>query len=293
VRLGALAALLTILPAALRAQDQVARARDLLRRGQLDSAYALIQRAVEAEPARAEAHYGLGEIAGAKAGADGGLGALGTARRSKAGYARAVELEPNNVQYLSGLAGFLAQAPGIVGGDRDSALVLAERVRRLDPARGTFMLASMLRRGDAREQTRADSIVESYERSRAGERAVQMRAAGYWAQTDRPERALVIYERLLARDSSDALVRYGVARNLVVLQREPRRAQGHLRWVVAHPPTGEAAANFNLAGLWWRLGQTWVQLGQPDSARAAYQRALGISPQFRQARQSLDSLGAR
>ena len=47
------------------------------------------------------------------------------------------------------------------------------------------------------------------------------------------------------------------------------------------------------AAPWWRLGQTWVQLGQPDSARTAYQHALEVNARFEQARRSLDSLSRR
>jgi cytochrome c-type biogenesis protein CcmH/NrfG len=88
------------------------------------------------------------------------------------------------------------------------------------------------------------------------------------------------------------VARYGVARNLVMLRRDPARAQGILRWVIANNPrTGDERVE--PAAPWWRLGQTWVQLGQPDSARAAYQRSLEVNPGFQQVRRSLDSLSRR
>ena len=47
-----------------------------------------------------------------------------------------MQLEPDSIPYLQGLIGYLSQAPGIVGGDKDSALALARHVRRLDESRG-------------------------------------------------------------------------------------------------------------------------------------------------------------
>jgi tetratricopeptide (TPR) repeat protein len=281
------AALLLARPAA--AQDLLAQARAELQRGQVDSAWTTIQSAAEAQPNRAEAHYWLGQIAGARAGRVGGFGAFSMARRCKAGLARAVELEPENPTYLEGLAGYLAQAPGIVGGDRDSALALARHLRRLDASRGASLMADVLHRGNRDEQARADSIMEAFTPA-ATDRPGQVRLAVYWANTDRPERALAAWERLAARDTMDVLARYGIGRNLVVLKREPRRAIAQLLWVVRQPVPPGTGPSFPPPAPWWRLGQAYTQVGRPDSARAAYLRALEIRPQYPPARLSLDSL---
>jgi tetratricopeptide (TPR) repeat protein len=284
---------LALLARPVAAQDLLAQARALLERGRVDSAYTVIQRAAEAEPNRAEVHYWLGQIAGSRAGQAGGLGAFGPARVSKRGFARAVQLEPDNPRYLSGLIGFLSQAPGIVGGDRDSALVLAERLRHLDEVGGTFAMADVLRRGDVREKTRADSLVDAYGRAHGADRATQLSVAGYYINTQRVERGLAIDEQLLARDPGDVVARFGAGRNLVVLQRAPRRAIELLRVAAAAPPPPAGQPTFLPAAPWWRIGQAFLQLGMPDSARAYYQRALAITPAFRQAQLSLDSLATR
>jgi tetratricopeptide (TPR) repeat protein len=279
----------TVPLAPLAAQGALERARALAGRGQFDSALSVIEPAARAEPDNAELHYWLGEIACSRAGQIGGLGALSTARKCKAAYSRAVELAPDSVRYLRGLAGYVSQAPGIAGGDRDSAIVLAERVMQLDEAQGTFLLAGMLWRGNRGQKARADSLVEAFSRGHS-DRMQQLRVAGYWAQTERTERALVVVERLLSRDSTDVVARYSAARSLVVLRRDPERAIAHLRYILARPlPSGDGPS-YSPAGAWWRLGQAFVQLGQPDSARAAYEQSLRFQPELRQARMSLDSL---
>lgn len=286
-----LAVLATVFPATLAAQDLVAQASALQQRGQLDSALKVAERAVVAEPARAEAHYRMGDIAGQRAGQIGGIGAFGLARKCKAGYGRAVHLEPENPKYLESLAQYLSQAPGIVGGDRDSALGLAEHLRRLDEPRGMLLMAEILGRGNARQKARADSVMDAFGRAHVADRALQVRVGIYWAQRDRPERALAAAEQLLARDSSDGVARYYVARNLVVLKRDASRAQRLLRSLVGRPLPPEGAPRWSPEGVWWRLGQSWMQLGERDSARTAYLEALRLSPNHRPARMSLDSLG--
>lgn len=277
-------------PGAARAQDLLQQARDLERRGQIDSAYNVIQRAADAEPNRAEVHFWLGQIAGERAQRIGGIGAYGTARKCKAGYARAVQLEPDSIPYLQGLIGYLTQAPGIVGGDKDSALVLARRVRRLDESRGIWDEITVLRAGNDRKKQQADSLAQWYGEQHAADRIVQFQLASWYNQTNRVERAMPIIERLVARDSADAVARFSLGRNMVVMKRDQREAQRHLRYVLTRPLPPQGQPRWSVEAVWWRLGQSYVNLGMADSARAMYEESLRLNPQFRQARASLDSL---
>ncbi len=292
--------LLCVLPATLLGQDPSA-ALAAAQRGQLDSAYVLIRRAAAAAPDSAAVQFWLGEIAGIKARTAGfSVAGFTAVRRSKSGFARAVQVEPDNPDYLQGFAEFLTQAPGIVGGDRDSAVVLAEHLRRLDAVRGTLLLADIRRRGRERDRTQADSLVAALVVAYPEDRIAQGGAANYWAQTGRPQRGVALYLKLVERDTTDAPARYGFARMLVAAGQQPRLAQRHLHYVIAHPAALSAEAggvgalgrrfSFSAAGAWWRLGQTYRQLGQADSARICYQRALALNPGMRQARMSLDSL---
>jgi tetratricopeptide (TPR) repeat protein len=268
------------------------QARAASQRGQVDSAYDLIRRAAEAEPGRAEVQYMLGQVACDKAGRAGALSAYGLARKCKAAFARAVQLAPDSVDYLEGFARYLAQAPGIVGGDKDSALKLAERVRLRDEVRGAFLLAGLWWPGNAASKARSDSVVQSVAERHAADRDVQLRVGGWWAGTNRAERALATYEGLVSRDPKDAVARFFLGRQLVLMKREQRRAQDHLRFAAAAqvPAPGPGVNSFTPGAPWWRLGQSYVQLGMSDSARICYERALQVNPQLQQARASLDSL---
>lgn len=296
-----LPALLLFLPIQLQGQDLYGRALASAQRGQLDSAYALIRQAAAAAPDSAAVQFWLGEIAAFKARSSGvSIAGFTAARRAKAGFARAVSLAPDNPDYLQGLAEFLALAPGIVGGDRDSALELAEHLRRVDAVRGMLVLADIGRRGKDRDRAQADSLVSALIVAYPEDRVAQGGAANYWAQTGRPQQGVTLYRKLVARDTTDGPARYGLARMLVAAAQEPRVAQLHLHYVLAHADAMAAEAGtvgstgrgfyFSPGSAWWRLGQTYRQLGMADSARLCYQRALALSPGMRQARMSLDSL---
>jgi tetratricopeptide (TPR) repeat protein len=277
----------------LAAQELLPLARAAAERGRIDSAYALLLRAVDAEPNRAEAQFWLGQVAGTLAAERRNLSSFGLARRAKRAFGRAVQLEPRNPLYLEGLGRYLSAAPGIVGGDRDSARSLGEVLLGVDSMRGTFLLVGLLRRGNDRDKARADSLVEAFSAHPTGGREGLVRLGLYFSR-GRPERALPVGERLVAEDASDPLGRLVLGGALVALKREPEAAARHLRWAIDHPPPVTTdGRQYWPPSLWFRLGQAYIQMDRPDSARAAMQEALRLEPGFRPAKQALDSLARR
>jgi tetratricopeptide (TPR) repeat protein len=287
-----LALLLSLLAHPLAAQSLYDLALAARQRGQLDSAYELIQRAAELAPSAAEVQFLLGDIACDRAGRASAFSAFGLARKCKAAFARAVALAPESLTYVASFASYLAQAPGIVGGDKDSAQKLIALVLARDEVRGVMLQAGLWWPGNSAAKERADSAVEAVGARHTDDARAQLRVAGWWEQTRRPERALAVFEAMAARNPNDGVARFFVGRGLVLLKRDPRRAQRHLFFAAAAtvPPLGSGAPTFAPGAPWYRLGQTYVQLGMSDSARLCFRRALEINPQLMPARFALDSL---
>ena len=279
----------------LRAQDLLVAARTVAERGKLDSAYTILLRAVDAQPNRAEAHFWLAEVAGTLAAEKWAVSAFFMAKRSKREFVRAVQLSPGNPLYLEGLGRFLARAPGIVGGDRDSARALALNLVKIDEMRGTSLLVELLWRSRLpADRIRADSLIEAFARSGSGGREGQVRLAMFFARTGKPERALPVAARLVAADSTDALGSWVLGATLVTLHRDPAQAARRLRWALDHPPPVTTdGREYWPPALWWYLGQAYAQLGKADSARTCYDEALRLSPKFRPAKAAMDSLSLR
>ncbi len=273
-----------------RAQDLLVQARGAAERGAMDTAYTLLLRAVDREPRRAEAHFWLGQVAGTRAAEHRNLSSYFLARRAKKAFGRAVQLEPENPAYVEGLGRFLAMAPGIVGGDRDSARALGEHLLRLDRMRGTFFFAMYMGRGSPADRAHGEALIEQFAAHPTGGREGQVRLGLYFAR-GRPERALPIGERLVGEDSTDALGRLVLGSALVALKRDPAAAVRHLRWAVQHPPPVTTdGRQYWPPIVWYLLGQAHTQVGAADSARAAFAETLRLEPGFRRARTAMDSL---
>jgi tetratricopeptide (TPR) repeat protein len=154
------------------------------------------EEAVAADPGSSEAHDLLGRAYGLTARDASLLEQMRLARKARACFARAVELDPANVAALSDLARYDMQAPGVLGGGKKKAKELIERVLALDPERGHVLL------GELALQERRTSDAEAEFR-----KAVAAAPGG-----DRGRRAL-----------SDLLVsrkRYGEARGVWIEARE-------------------------------------------------------------------------
>ena len=70
------------------------------------------------------------------------------AGKLKKAFAKSVELDPNHVPGLIGLARFYTNAPEIAGGSLEKAKELAERVKKLAPFYGEFELGTVAERGE-------------------------------------------------------------------------------------------------------------------------------------------------
>ena len=111
-----------------------------LAEGEEKQAIKLIKKAVKREISNPDYHAWLGMSYGARALSAGLFGRASAAGNSKASFIQALEYDPDNITALQGLSIFYAQAPGIVGGDKDKALELAQHLLAVDFDQGSGAL---------------------------------------------------------------------------------------------------------------------------------------------------------
>ena len=247
----------------------------------MDTALTILERAVDVEPNRAEAHFWLAEVAGTEAAHRWVMGAFFLAKRSKREFERAVRLDPANPLYLEGLGRFLVRAPGIVGGDRDSARALATNLLRIDRMRGTSLMVEVLWRSRANaDRVRADSLIEAFAEHPSGGREghgppgdvpVAYREARACAPHRRPARG-----RGLDRGRGAVAPRRD-ARHPPPRKRRPRRGTSAGPSTTRHrsPPTGASTGRRRSGGISARRTRSW---GAPTARAPATRRRCGSSP---------------
>ena len=290
-----------------------------------DEAIATAEKAVNLAPNSAEAHTQLTNVLGAKLVASnaGTFEKMGLARRFRKEAEFSVQLDPNSLDALEDLARFHNEAPGIVGGDKSKAVELANRVAKLDSARGAALKVSFLPQSAKSEaialwraavaadpnspdaHTGLGTALFALDNNPAAAEPELKRAIALKPSLIAPYRQLaVLYASGGNMDALEALLKqsraavpddlsplYQAAKTLLTANKDLPRAETHLRAYLAQPAEGEepsqAAAHRRLALVLEKQGR------KPEAIhelQTALQTALPGDPTLDAARKDLKRL---
>ena len=104
-----------------------------------DKAEDLLEKAVKLDSNNADYQHWYATVSCNLAASASMFSALGYAKRCKKAYETALKLAPENPRSYIALGSFLAQAPGIAGGDKDKAQALAQQLKQLDEVQGWLL----------------------------------------------------------------------------------------------------------------------------------------------------------
>lgn len=240
------------------AEPKQAEAWSLLGRVQLarndaEAAVASLEQATTLEPSSSEYQRQLGDAYGASALKAGMLGKLSFARKCKAAYDKAVELDPKNIDARWSVMEFCRQAPAIAGGGLEGAYAQAEEIRKLDPARGRSALATI------------------------------------YVAEKKMVAAFGLFDEALAASPEDYATLYQLGRLCAMTGQRLDQGLTVLRkCLTMTPPEGQPGP----APVNWRIGNLLEKQGDKPGAKAAYEAALAADATFVPAMESLRKLNA-
>jgi tetratricopeptide (TPR) repeat protein len=219
-------------------------------------------------------HMWLGRAYGMKARHAGLIGGFTLARKVESSFARAVELNPNNVAALSDLGEYDVAAPFIVGGGDDKAQALADRIMPRFPAAAHRLLARL-----------ADSNKDLTTAEAEFKRAVGVQGAPeawidlalFYQSHSRPDDALAAVKSALAADHTHGPVLVDAASILTESHRSPDLAERCLRdYLNSHAKSDEAPA-FKVH---LQLGRLLTARGDTKAASLEIAAAAALAPAF-------------
>lgn len=250
---------------------------------QYGEAITWFEKAVALVPQSSDHHVWLGHAALEEVQRASIFRKLPLASKARKALERAVELDPANVEARGFLFAFYRQAPGVAGGSRERARQQADAMVKLDPVRGHLARASLDdEEGDLAGGERDYLAAIDADPARAGSYAslgqMHVRAAAY-------EKAFAIFERGLAAAPGHLPLLYQVGRTAAMsgqrLDDGERALQDYLEGTT--DPQWRSAA-------YWRLGMLHEHRRRHADARAAYEQALRIDPNRKEAREALRRL---
>lgn len=251
-----------------------------------DDATRAFERAVSANERSSENHYWLGRAYGVQVLNASVLRQPSLARRTRASFERAVELDPDNLDARAGLMQYYLRAPGIVGGSVEKARQQVAEVRRRNPYRGGQLAATVERRG--KNWTAA---VQEYERlivQYPDSAAPWSSLASTYGDQKRWDDAFRTIDRFLAAHPRELLAQYAIGRAAGESGQQLDRGAGALRLYIAGATPGPGEPTVATAHL--RLGTVRERQGKKDLARSEYETALRLEPTLEAAREALKRL---
>jgi len=290
--------------------------------GDTDEAIKLAERALELNKNNVRYHGAVASLYGNKALQAGMFEQIILARKVKEHLESARALDPTNWQACAGLVQFYLLAPGIIGGDRQRAQVVADQAVKDDPAHGwmTQALIALHDKNTAKAEAdylnalKADpqsynamvalgtlylqdtmkkyDLAEKYARaaikvdpSRSTGYAVLAAQMVYTGKVNGDLDALLALAEKAAPD--DWMPYYSAARTLIIVGKDFDRAERYLRKYLSQEPEGNAPKH---AHAHWRLGQIYQKSGKKEQAIAEFETCLRAEPSFELAKKDLKAL---
>jgi tetratricopeptide (TPR) repeat protein len=172
------------------------------------------------------------------------------ARKCRAAYERAVQLDPRNPNYRWSLIGYYQLAPRLVGGGMEKAYAEAAEIRRLDAMIGRIAFATL-----------------------------------FLAERRHAE-AFALFDEVLSDHPDDFLALYHVGRCAAISGEELERGRLALgRCLELVPPRGDGMPTYS--SVHFRLGNILEHQGEREAAAREYAAATAKNPDFRPAKMAL------
>ena len=300
-------------------ENLVRQCREEIQNERADDAVALGEKAVALAPTNAEAHFQLAMAYDLKLQQSSGMGRLSPAKKYKSALEKTVEFDPSHLRARMLLFNYLLGAPAIAGGGVEKAKVQAEEIAKLDEKSGYRVRAAVYQREeewdlaekelkayqslDPKDPNAAASLANFY-RSRKnlegaesiwtafleiqpGNADALLALGGIQAEMSKFEEAKASFQAGLSSGGDVMRFRYQLGRLSALSGMDAEEGIEHLK---AYLQTSPAPGSPTWADALWRLGNIYEKTGNKDAAVQAYQKALELNPDHKNAKDSLKAL---
>jgi len=287
----------------------------------LDGALPLAQHAVDLDSRNSDFHLKLGQVFGEMAAQASIFSAGPLAMKFRKEVEVALELDSRNLDALDSMMQFKFQAPPLMGGNKDEAQTLAERITRLDASEGYLSHAKLaeLANNPAQEEAYYSKAVQANpknysaltarakfysqaphakyaEAARDAQQALQLDPGQITAQWVLArvyavqERWADLEQTLAAAENNvqdDLRPNYEAAQALLEIGKELPRAESYAKKYLSQEPEGDEPDSADAHRL---LGLIFEREGRRADAHAEIQSALRLRPNFKAAKDDLKRL---
>jgi tetratricopeptide (TPR) repeat protein len=239
--------------------------------------------AIQRNRNKSDYYMWLGRAYGEKADESSFITAAGLAKKIRANFEKAVELDPNNVGARSDLSEFYIEAPGFMGGGTDKAEEQAQKLMPIDPAKAHWVLGRL----DEKKKDNAGAEREYNQAIRSSQDADDwLSLASFYRRQNRlNDMENAVNQAMSANMKSNSL--YDAASLLYRAGRNLSGAASYLRKYLTSSAINEEAPAFQAH---YMLGSILEKQGDKNGAANEYRTSLALAGDYKPAREALKKL---
>ena len=265
--------IVTLLFAVASHQELFNSGRQAYRQGNFDKAASLLEEAVQQQPNNADYHFWLGSTYGAQAQRASLFKQPGLAKKTKAEFERAVQVDPNHLDARFGLLDYYSIAPGIMGGDMDKAVEQANEIKKRDSLAGHRALSRIYMRQKKPDLARKEFATAVAEQPNSGK--ARFFYSGFLAGEKNYKGALDEIEVALRVDPAYMPTYYRLGQLSAMAGTNFGRGEEALKKYLAYQPAEDEPQH---ARAWYWLGTIYEKEGRKADAKQSFQTALRLQP---------------
>lgn len=263
------------------AEAHLLRCRTYFSEQHWDEAVAECEAAVRLDGQNGQNHLWLARALGEKADAVSFVSAFNLAKRARAEFEQAANLDPRDGETLTDLGEFYSSAPGVVGGGSDKAQGLVSQLEKIDPSRAHILMGRIAE--SKKDYGTAEREYKLATATSAHPAFPWMTLASFYRKHERwsdMQSAVESGYRAAQHDRGAGVAMYNGATVLIKGKRNLELASKMLETYLADYPKSEEAPAFQAHTF---LARVKAQLGDKDGARQEKAAALSLAHDFKPA----------
>jgi tetratricopeptide (TPR) repeat protein len=209
----------------------------------------------------------------------------GLAKKTRAAWERAIQLDPDNLDARTDLIQYYVQAPGFLGGSTSKALEQAEEIRKRNALRGYLELGALYER--EKRVADAEKAYLAAAKEKSDRHVGEYRLGQFYQNTGAFDKAFELFESMVATNPSEFGALFQIGKTGAMSGQRLARAQEALE---AYLQTTPGRNDPSLAAAHWRLGMVHEKTQDRQRAKTEYETALRLDPTFKPATESLKKL---
>ena len=259
--------------------------RARLQAGKSELAVNSAEKAATLSPNNAQAQFWLGNAYGSQIGKVGMLSKMSLAPKLRDAFEATIRLDPNNLDARESMLQYYLQAPSVVGGGKDKAVLQVKEIAKRDAARGHLAQAQIYM---ADKNTAA--ALKSYEAAYAAkpsDASIRLALGVGYQQANRWNDAFKHFRAWAAQDDKAGVAWYQIGRSSALSGQLLDEGIAALKKYLGMPHGVNEPQNKNA---YYRIGQLYAKAGKNAEAKAAFQNALKLDPSYKEVKAELAKL---